>query len=85
MGTLADKGNVNWVSHTRKLVQNINLPLEGVTLDNRKCFSDLAWDTLAEVATISWHQSIWDPKACSSESGARLALYRDFKSLPGIY
>ena len=83
MGTLADKGNVNWVSHTRKLIQNINLPLEGVTLDNRKCFSDLAWDTLAEVAMTSWHQSIWDPKACSSESGGRLALYRVFKSLPG--
>ena len=79
MGTLADKGNVNWVSHTRKLIQNINLPLEGVTLDNRKCFSDLAWDTLAEVAMTSWHQSIWDPKACSSESGGRLALYSPFQ------
>ena len=83
MGTLAGKGYINCVSHTRKLIQNSNLPLEGVTLDNRKCFSDLAWDTLAEVATTSWHQSIWDPKACSSESGGRLALYRVFKSLPG--
>ena len=80
--SLSNSGKVTWASHTSDLLDGLDLHISTPNGLQSSKFYDSLWDALANKLLHNWFQSINNVEASSSESGGKLALYRQIKHFP---
>ena len=80
--SLSNSGKVTWASHTSDLLDGLELHISSPNGLQSCKFYDCLWDALANKLLHNWFQSIHNVETSSSESGGKLALYRQIKHFP---
>ena len=80
--SLSNSGKVTWASHTSDLLDGLELYISSPNGLQSCKFYDCLWDALANKLLHNWFQLIHNVEASSSESGGKLALYRQIKHFP---
>ena len=80
--SLSDSGKITWASHASNLLDGLDLHVSSPNGLQASKFYDYLWDALANNLLNNWFHSINNVEASSSESGGKLALYRQIKHFP---
>jgi len=80
--SLSDSGKITWASHASNLLDGLDLHISSPNGLQASKFYDYLWDALANNLLNNWFHSINNVEASSSESGGKLALYRQIKYFP---
>ena len=77
---LGESGKKTWSSLSKYLLDELDC--RGVHVDNADVFCNTIWDALASQALANWRREVQETGTRGSESGGKLANYRQFKFFP---